>query len=444
MNHKMKAKRPYNRIFHIPYFMFHRSQGQAIILAAILFMVISLTIGLGVTSPVINQVESIRSIERGAQSLYAAEGVSQDVVYRVMKGISVDAVENLAVGTAVGTATTTTVLGGMEVISAGVSDRYTRKSKAKIATGVGATFNYGMQSGEGGVILENSSSVSGNVYSNGSVDGAGSNLIKGSIVSAGPTGLIDGIHATSSAFAHTIQNSIVDGDAYYVSKVDTTVSGTLHPGSADQATSSLPIADSLISDWESDASAGGTISTPCPYVIDDDVTIGPKKINCDLEISGSPTVTLTGALWVSGNITVKNTPTIKVSSSLGASSVPIIADKTSDQTTSSKIMLENSATFDGSGSAGSYVLMISQNKSAETGGTEKAINARNSVTGKLLVYAGHGEILLENSIQVKEVTAWRIRLQNSAEVIYETGLANLLFTSGPAGGYTLNGWREVE
>lgn len=431
-------------IFHIPCFMFHRSQGQAIILAGILFLAISLTVGLGVAQPVVNQVESVRALARGADSLYAAEGVSEDVTYRLIKGVSVDAVETLTVGTATGVATTTSVLGGKEVLSAGNSDRYVRKSKTKIATGDGVSFNYGMQSGEGGIVLENSSSVLGNVYSNGPVDGAGSNLIKGSVVSAGAEGLIDGIHATSSVFAHTIQNSTVDGDAYYVSKTNTTVNGTLYPGSTDQATSSLPIADSMISDWESDASSGGTISSPCPYVIDDNVTIGPKKINCDLEISGNPTITLTGALWVSGNITVKNTAIVKVSSSLGAVTVPIIADKLSNQTTSSKISLENSATFDGSGSAGSFVLMISQNKSAETGGAEKAIEAQNSVNGKLLVYAGHGEISLENSINVKEVTAWRIRLKNSAQVIYETGLANLLFTSGPSGGYSLDTWREVE
>jgi hypothetical protein len=147
---------------------------------------------------------------------------------------------------------------------------------------------------------------------------------------------------------------------------------------------------------------------------------------------------------VSGNITVKNTAIIRVAPSLGATSVPVIAHNSSNQTTSGKITLENSAVFQGSGSSGSYVLVLSQTNSAEQGGGERAITAKNSVDGNLLLYAGHGEILLENSIDVKEVTAWRIRLKNSAEVIYESGLANLLFTSGPSGGYTLDKWREVE
>ncbi|MDO8594049.1 MAG: hypothetical protein Q7R93_00855 [bacterium] len=418
--------------------------GQAVILAALFFLVISVTLGVGVAQPVVNQVESVRSVERGAQSLYGAQGVSEDVLYRLKKGMTVGAVETIDYGGYSATATTTSVSDGKEVVASGNRDNFIRNSKSHLLTGSGASFNYGMQSGAGGVILENSSSVSGNVYSNGPIEGAGTNLIKGSIVSAGPQGNIEGVHATSSVYAHTVTDSDIDGDAYYQSISGTSVDGTLYPGSPDQATSTLPISDAQIAEWETDAAAGGTITTPCPYKIDDDITIGPKKIACDLEITGDPTVTLGGALWVSGNITIKNTAIVKVNSLLGGKSVPIIADKLSNQTTSSKITLENSAVFQGSGTAGSYVLVVSQNKSAEQGGSESAIIAKNSVDGDLLVYAGHGEILLENSIDVKEVTAWRIRLKNSAEVIYETGLVNLLFTGGPSGGYVLDTWREVE
>lgn len=432
------------RIVHIPSYMLHRSRGQAIMLASFFFLVISLTVGLGVVNPVINQTESIRSIERGTRSFYGAEGVTQDVLYRLAKGMQVGDVETISYGGYSATATTTTVFDGKEISSSGNQSNFLRKSKAHLSSGAGVSFNYGMQSGEGGIVLENSSSVVGNVYSNGPIDGSGSNLIKGSVVSAGSSGSIEGVHATSSAFAHTITGSDIDGDAYYQTISGTSVDGTLHPNSPDQSTSTLPISDDLITEWESDAVAGGTISSPCPYKIDDDITIGPKKISCDLEITGDPTVTLTGPLWVSGNITIKNTAILKVSSSLGGKSAPIIADNISNQTTSSKITVENSTVFQGSGSVGSYVLLVSQNKSAEQGGSEKAIILKNSADGDLLVYAGHGEILLENSIDVKEVTAWRIRLKNSAEVLYETGLANLLFSGGPAGGYVFDRWREVE
>lgn len=403
-----------------------------------------MTVVLGIVTPVLNDVESVRAALRGAESLYAAEGLSQDVLYRLMHNLPVDAVETLVSGNATATATTAAVFDGKEVVAEGSRVGYLRRNKTHLSEGAGASFPYGTEVGEGGLILENSSSVAGSVYSNGPIEGSGGNRIKGDAISAGPMGRIDGVHATSSAYAHTIRDSTIDTDAYYQSISDTTVLGTLHPGSADQATTTLPISDSQVAQWENDAAAGGTISSPCPYKISADITIGPKKVACDLEISGSPTVTLSGALWVSGNITIKNTATITVDSGLGSKSIPVIADNPSNQTISSQISLENSTAFEGSGSPNSYVLMLSQNKSAQEGGDEKAIDVKNSVDGALLVYAGHGEIQLENSIKVKEVSAWRIRLKNSAEVIYETGLAHLLFTAGPSGGYMFDRWREVE
>ena len=119
----------------------------------------------------------------------------------------------------------------------------------------------------------------------------------------------------------------------------------------------------------------------------------------------------------------------------------VIADKPSNRTTSSKIELELRS-IQNSGTEGSYILFISQNNSAQNGGSEKAITAENSISGEVLVYAGHGEINLKNSVNLREVSAYKIRLSNFAQVIYKTGLANLLFTSGPSGGYSIDGWQE--
>ena len=120
----------------------------------------------------------------------------------------------------------------------------------------------------------------------------------------------------------------------------------------------------------------------------------------------------------------------------------MIADNPSDRLTSSKAKITNSAEFFGAG-LGSYILVVSQNESAENGGSEKAIEVENSANGDLLIYASHGEILLQNSVSLKEVTGYKIRIKNSAEVIYETGIASLLFTSGPSGGFSIDSWLEI-
>ena len=191
------------------------------------------------------------------------------------------------------------------------------------------------------------------------------------------------------------------------------------------------------------AEAGGTVTcSGGSYNTPDSLIIGPKKIPCDLNIAGD-SITLTGPLWVEGDINISNTSNIYVSDSLSGRTVPIIADKLSNRTTSSKINIANSTTFHGSGT-NSYVLLISQNNSAENNGDEKAISVSNSVTGDILVYAGHGEIEIANSVHLKEVSAYKISIKNSAQVLYETGLANLLFSAGPGGGYTIDEWQEIE
>ncbi len=420
-------------------------RGQVMLIATIFFLAISVTIVLGVVTPVVNQIESVRAVRHSTQGLYAGEGVAQDVLYRLIKNMPVDAVETIAYGGTIATATTTSVFDGKQVVSSGNKDGYVRKNSAHLSTESGVAFNYGAQSGDGGIVLENSSSVRGNIFSNGPVKGAGSNLIRGDVVSAGPSGLVERIHATSSVYAHTIQNATVDKDAYYTTISNTTVLGTLHPGSTDQVASAMPITDAQIEAWKTEAATGGSVvCNSGVYDVSGSVTLGPKKIPCDLKIDGSDNVTLTGNLWVEGNVEISNTATVRVDPSLGEKSVAVIADKPSESTIYGRIVLKNSTAFYGSGDPRSFILFISGNRSAEQGGGVFAIEVQNSATGKLLLYASHGMIVLKNSVSIKEVTGYKLKLQNSAEVIYESGLANLLFTSGPAGGYTYDSWKEVE
>jgi hypothetical protein len=315
--------------------------------------------------------------------------------------------------------------------------------QTNVVFGTGASFNYGIQTGQGGFILENSARVTGNVYSSGQIIGSG-NTIYGDAVSSGGAGLIDGIHTTGSAYAHTIDGSTIDGNAFYSVKTDTTVGGTSYPGSSDQPSMDMPISDEQIDELEADALAGGVINSPCPYIIKNNITIGPIKINCDLEISGSPKITLNGSIWVAGNISVVNSAELRIAAGLGSKSIAIIADKPTNRLTSSSIDLRNSSQFFGSGSTGSFVFLISRNNSAEMGGSEEAISMDNTSGGYVILYSLHGLVGLNNSATLKEVTAYKIRARNTANVVYDTGLVNTLFTSGPGGGYDIIDWTEVQ
>jgi hypothetical protein len=50
---------------------------------------------------------------------------------------------------------------------------------------------------------------------------------------------------------------------------------------------------------------------------------------------------------------------------------------------------------------------------------------------------------LHNGVNVTEVTAYKLRLDNNAIITYENGLVDTQFTAGPQGGWEINDWEEV-
>ncbi len=429
----------------------HNTQrGQAMIIAAIFFLFISMAFLYTTAGPVLEQVNTTDDISVGKSAYYASEAGTEDAVFRIKRGYAISGSEVITIGDATATTTINDITGGKQIIALARERGLNRNGSTTLSSGVGSAFFYGMQVGAGGVTFNNSSSVTGNLYSNGPISGSG-NIIRGNVVSAGPAGSISGITATGSAWAHSISNSTIYVDAYYgcatlpaTCFTSNTVSGTKYPNSPDLATTSFPIPDSQISAWEASASSTSVYSGACPYNITGNVTLNAQKIPCDLNISNNAIVTVTGPIWVVGNIRFSNNAQVRVSSTLGPQSVPLIADNPSNRLTSSTVILSNSTLFSGSGNANSYIMLVSMNNSAELGGSVKAIEDSNGSTGALLLYAPHGLIKLSNSAAVREVTGYKVEVNNSANIIYQTGLADLVFNSGPGGGYVINTWIESQ
>lgn len=427
------------------------SRGAALLLMIIFFMIASLIVVLSIGRTSYHDIHRTGTLIQSTQAYYVSESGIEDVVHRLRKGKAV-AMPGTEVLTFAGATATTTVLQGfnsIQIQTEATKNNLFRAHRVELVLGGGASFNFGLQA-TGRITMANSSQVVGNVYSNGDVTGAGGNMIYGDVVSAGSGGFISGVHSTSSAYAHTIQSSTIDGNAYYQSISGTSVGGTLFPGSPDQPTSTLPLSDTLINDWKVKAEAGGVISAPCPggvYTISADVSLGPKKILCDVEIDQASTdVTITGPLWIVGTLTTKNGPNIIADPSASGESAIIIADKASDPINSSTMTLNQSTGFIGAG-AGSYILMIAMNTSASVGGAVTAIDAGNRTTSgqrEVIYYAPYGKIAAANSVKLRGATAHTIALSQSASVEYETGMISLLFSGGPSGGYGIDSWAEVE
>lgn len=437
--------------FKKPKKIVRQSGGYSVVLITLLFTIVTVTVVLGMASPIIKQFNIAKDLQSSKASYFTAEAGGEDVYYRIRNNLTTSFPETLSLDdSTVSTSVSEIGSNEKEILSTANTDEVFRTVLKDITVTDGFAFNFALQTGIGGLRLHDSAKVLGNVYANGTIIGKDitKNIIFGDVVSAGSSGLIDKVYATSSAYARTISNSKVDKDAYYVTLTDTTVGGVSYPDSVDRPEVPMPIADSLLDQWEADAVAGGTTSCSGTYLIGDDTILGPQKFNCNVEIDNNNTdIILKGAVWVNGNLTIKNSPKFKVDDSLGNKSVPVIAHLSSAPTTSGKINIENSPTFFGSESNGvpnpdSYVMLVSRNTSAESGGTNIAISAGSNTSGNLLLYAPHGEIALYNNVILREVTGYRLSLFNNTEVIYSIGLAQPLFTSGPGGQWKIKRWKE--
>ncbi|MDE1966539.1 MAG: hypothetical protein KGI45_00475 [Patescibacteria group bacterium] len=428
-----------------------RSGGYVIILLTLLFISITLAIAMYAGAPILAHYSSSAGFVASKQAFGAAQAAADEALYRVKTGQNMPSTVNISLGTGSSTILTQSGANTKSITIESSQGNYQRDFHMDLVLGTGISFHYGIQSGNGGFYLTNSSSVTGNIFSSGSVIGSG-NTIAGDVISAGASGLISGITATGTAYAHTIQNSTIQNAAHYmVIDPNTTVGGSpcpnanCYPNSSDLPTEPLPISDAQISQWESDAAAGGTASCSSgAYTISSDMSIGPLKIPCDLAIKNS-TVTITGPIWVTGNIDIKGS-TVQMSSSLNSQNVAIIADNPSNTTGSGIISVDTSSQFYAAGCPnscvpGAYVFLISQNNSAETGGSTAAITPGQSSSG-LITYASHGQINVGQSVHLKEVTAYKIVISNTANVTYDSGLGSSLFESGPGGAYTLEDWYE--
>jgi hypothetical protein len=246
----------------------------------------------------------------------------------------------------------------------------------------------------------------------------------------GLTGLIDGINigtaGVGNAYAHTVTNSNIAGTNYcQVGSGNNKACNTTLP---DPSQVAMPISDQNILDWKAEALTGGTHSGN--YIVDDDAgSLGPRKITGNLTIQNNANFTVEGTLWVEGNLLVDNNATVRLSSSYGTSEGVIIVDGT--------ITISNNADFEGSGSAGSYLMVLSTSTSTS------AITLSNN-GGAVILYAANGTVNLANNASAKSLNGKYINLSNNAVVVYDSGLANANFVNGPSGGWGVTSWQETE
>jgi len=243
-------------------------------------------------------------------------------------------------------------------------------------------------------------------------------------------------------FNHSVASCDISRNAYYASSNVCTVHGQTiqqSPAPSDPNVISMPISQANILQWKSDAEAGGVINGD--YNITANINLGPKKINGNLNLtSNNKTLTVTGTIYVTGNITIDNGSTIRCSALYQDLSCLVVAD--------GWIHIKNNSNFRGSGATGSYLMFLTTLQNCNGGDQQlwcthhnAAVDLHNNATGAIF-YSTDSMIYLHNGVNVTEITAYKLNLQENSVVRYEQGLLNAQFSKGPSASWQLKSWGE--
>ena len=402
--------------------------GQAAITAVILMLIIMLSAVFGASSVALKESRVANEGANGRFSFFAAEAGTDDAVYRLRRGKIVTNSFTIILNGASATTTVTTVGSIKNVKSTGDYSSATRATSAQLSNTTGVSFYFGVQVGDTGLTLGNGSMVKGNVFSNGDIKGndEDKSRITGNAQVAGAHSIKD-IRVNNGASAHSFDECIVDGILKYVSSYGSCTASSTQTLGGDIAPQDFPITDAQITQWTNDAAAGGTLNG-LDIGSNTAATTGPQRIIGDVTMGNSSTLTITGTVWVTGTVTFGNSAKIRLDPiNYGSLSGVLIVGKS--------VTVGNGALLVGTGRSGSYLMLLATS-------TGTAIDIGNTASSTIF-YAPNGTIDTGNNLNLREATGKGLSVGNGATITYESGLANVNFTSGPSGGWNITGWGEI-
>jgi len=183
-----------------------KNKGAAMMIVVFFFMFISLTILVGIVTPVVRESRIAGENFNSKQAYFIAESGAEDIMYRIKNNMEVGTIgegRTLFLNDSfvpIPTLFSDLSGGKKQITTTGNVDSNERTVGLTLTTSTGVSFNYGVQVGTGGVYLD-SGTVNGNLYANGPITAtsSGSNLITGTAISANnPSAVTDQFNGTGT------------------------------------------------------------------------------------------------------------------------------------------------------------------------------------------------------------------------------------------------------
>lgn len=421
-----------------------KQKGVAAVLITILVLSVMFAVAMSFGIITVAQERASGNVVKASQAYYAAETGMEDALLRLKNNPAIGSLSyTINVGGETVDVVIPNVVGGSRTITSegDVKDRVKKVQAVYTLDSTGVGFSYGAQVGEGGLEMGNNSRVAGNVFSNGNVIGGSGATVDNTVIIANNGNRIEGLDVGENVLVHSCKDSDIGGDLIYVSGGSVTncnIGGSTIIQADEIEPVALPISQSQINDWETEAADGGVIANDVSYLAAGTNYLGPAQIGTSLSpknlvVTNNARLKIKGTVYVTGDITFSNNAIIELDASYGSFSGVIIAD--------GKINTGNNAVLQGSGQAGSYITLLSTSNSVDP--ASPAIMVSNNAQGAIF-YASAGMVYLSNNMVAREITGYKMRIDNNAVIQYESGLQNILFTGGPTGSWEVDNWKETQ
>lgn len=257
------------------------------------------------------------------------------------------------------------------------------------------------------------------------------------LYAGGETGIISGLSigaAGGDAWAHQVENSTVNGTIYcQASESNNKPCNTSRPDPVQQP---FPISDGNVADWKQEAEAGGVHAGNLAVGTwpNQNMTRGPQKIEGDLTVGSGGTLTVAGTLWVTGNLVLNGGGTIRMSPGYGDATSVIVVD--------GRVTATGGGAFVDNGL--NYILIITTSACPDAPGCNgKAAIEASGGSDAVIYNAQRGTIEISGGAYLNQATADTLIISGGSEVHYETGMADMNFSSGPSGSWGIESWDEI-
>jgi len=408
-----------------------KEKGFAALFITIIILIVLFVIIAGLIFLALKESQISANITRSNNAYYVAEAGIEDALFRVKRN---PAFQNISYAFGVGAGNaeidiSENIGGSLTITSRGEFLGAFRKIRVVYQIDFeSVSFHYGAHAGEGGVEMRNNSIIYGNVFSNGNILGDQHADITDSVICAGEK--IEKVSIGENAKVKNCYDSSIEGDLFYLAggTIDCDVSGFEYEV-GEVNPEDFPIPEETVEKWKDQAKEGEIISGN--YTVNGVDYLGPAHIQGNLIVDNNSNLKMQGVILVSGDLTIRNNAILDLDEEYYDSFSGVIIVE-------GQVRLRPGGFIRGSGHPASYLMAVSLNNSLTD-----AIRIDNTSDGGIF-FAPNGAILLNQNIKIREATAYKIILEQNAEIEYEIGLGNVFFSSGAGGGWKVLSWKEVE